>query len=60
MVVVTLLSPPLKPVQSQPNLYTAKVNAMSKQSTTIIPAIMNGCFIICCHLCWLRAPCHAR
>ena len=50
LVVVIVLYPPLKPVQSQPNLKTATMNTMSAKIVTTIPKVMKGgCFIFCHH-----------
>src|SRR5258708_9865572 len=49
LVVVIWLYPPLKPVQSQPNIHTAISNAIIAISTTIITRVRNPCCCICFH-----------
>src|SRR5947209_19172803 len=46
LVVVIWLYPPLKPVQSQPNHHTARMNAIS---AAIIPIVRSQCFLMYCH-----------
>src|SRR5579859_507493 len=49
LVTVVLLTPPVNPVQSQPNKCTAIVNAIIARRAITIPTTMNGCCFIFCH-----------